>query len=296
MYLVYENDLGRIDMSGGGDGSWRITDITGLELAPKNINTVVYAGQDGQDTLSETTSPRTITIGGDIKNSGQGQYELSKALRVLNAPGVLKLYLEAKERSIKCRCNSFEVQKRNGAVQPFILQLIADKPHFEDLENTIIAIFKEEGNLNGTFTLPCVFTIRTSIANIMNLGDIKTEPIIYIYNISGGTGTPVPAPAPPQKAGFEINNKTTGQSINLLYSSGPDEVVKIDIANRKITSDKPTASNNYGNLINYISYDTFLNAFWLNLGINSIEVLNHNERESINAICEFSNRYIEAVI
>ena len=75
-----------------------------------------------------------------------------------------------------------------------------------------------------------------------------------------------------------------------------DETVTIDIPNRTITSDQPSDENQNGNLINYISDDTFLSAFQLSLGTNHIKAVDHNQSANFDVVCEYSNKYIEAVV
>lgn len=282
MHLIYENDIGKISFSGSGKETWRIKEITGLELPGKNFNVVSYAGQDGQETISEMAAPRVITISGDVCSMDMLQHELSRAVRILNKPGRLKLYLGNRQRKIDCRVNAFELVPRSGVYQPFVLQLIADKPFFEDFKNLSVGVFSRMDMVGNDNILPMALTGRSSEVNINNLGHVKTEPIFYVYNISGGTGEA-------SENGFEILNHTTGQHIRLNYSTIDNEIITIDLPGRKITSNKN------GNLIQYISNDTFLSDFWLSVGANTIEAINNNPNEDINVVCEFTNQYIEAV-
>lgn len=185
MHISYENELGRVSMGGNSQSLWRVVEITGIGLPEKTFNSVTYAGQDGQHTLSSVSNARTITISGNIKNNGQLRYELTRAVKIFNKEGYLKLHFGNKRRKIYCRVNAFEPDKRNGAFQPFVLQLIADKPDFEDFENTTVAVFKRSDKIISPFTLPMIFTERISEVNILNLGDRRSEPVFYITNLGG---------------------------------------------------------------------------------------------------------------
>lgn len=227
--------------------------------------------------------PRVITIGGDIENNSQLQFELSRAVRIFNRPGVLKLFLHNKARKIPCRVNTFETGGRNGAAQPFVLQLICDNPYFEDFESVKMPVFRRVNMLKGVFKFPLVVTLRYTEAILVNTGDVKTEPVFYIQNISGGSGAVT-------DDGIEIINHTTGQSIKLLYSTAPGEEIIINVAERTVKGSVG------GNLLNHLSPDTFLDSFWLEIGRNKVEVISHNEDEQINVVCEYISKYIEAVM
>ena len=170
MFLTFENEKGKVNMGGGCHPLWNITSIVGTGLPSKDFNVVKYTNQDGQETLSEVSTERTITIGGDIRNNGQLQHEVRQAIRVFNSPGALKLQLGNVRRKIFCRVNSFEEVERNGATLPFVLQLVCDKPHFEDFSNTSINVFQTADMVGGDNILPMVLTQRTSEARAINMG------------------------------------------------------------------------------------------------------------------------------
>ena len=73
------------------------------------------------------------------------------------------------------------------------------------------------------------------------------------------------------------------------YHTELNEVIKIDVYNREITSSKGT------DLINYISSDTNLEAFFYDLGKNHIKFNNYNAEENLIAHTEYSNLYIEVL-
>ena len=184
------------------------------------------------------------------------------------------------------------------------MQFVCDYPYFEDKDTKTVPLFEvehllgsttrwclENGQLiqqgveSGTFVLPCMFTRRITKVNVVNIGDVDTEPIIKIrlnggtYNGTGGTpGTLV------------IRNESTNQHIelNLENAENTKEVI-VDIPNRKIYS------QDNKNLIHHLAPTSFLSDFWLQKGQNEICVDNYIS-ESCVVECEFSNKYIEAVI
>lgn len=312
LYITYQNDNGRLDFNGGGGHRpWRILEMDGLGLTGKSLNTAAYPSSVGQRTLSETVSARTISIQCDVNSitgyygsARSNQWEISKALKILNKPGILLIRDGHRTRKINARCVEASQGERYGGYAVFAMQFVCDYPYFEDQETKTIPIFKlesligsgtrwylEDGQLKseaietGTFKLPCMFSRRISEANVINIGDVDTEPIIKIhmqgdtYNgTDGEVGTLV------------IHNESTKQDIvlNLQEAEDVTEVI-VDIPNRKIYSQDKK------NLIHYLSPTSFLSDFWLQKGQNLIKVDNYLSN-SCSVECEFSNKYVEAVI
>lgn len=321
LHITYQNNNGTLEFRGGkGRNSWRIIEIDGLGLATKSFNTAEYPGSVGQRTLSETLSARTISIQCDVSSikscyggTQNNRWEISKALKILNEPGTMLISDGCRTRKITARCVEAVQGERHGGYVIFAMQFVCDYPYFEDKKTKTIPLFKVEKLLGGTtrwytekkeeyedekdrkllsesiesgkFKLPCMFTRRTSNANVINLGDVDTEPIIRVSlggNADDGTngafGTLV------------INNESTKQSIELnLQNTEKITTVTLDIPNRKIYS------QDNQNLIHYLSPSSFLSDFWLKKGQNQISVLN-NMSEFCTVVCEFSNKYVEAVI
>lgn len=293
LHITYQNDIGKLDFKGGnGRHSWRILEIEGLGLTSKSFNTAQYPATIGQRTLSETIGARTISIQCDVNsiashygNTPSNRWEISKALKILNEPGTLLISDGTRVRKISARCVEAVQGERHGGYVVFAMQFVCDYPYFEDKETTKVPLFKVEHLLKSTFTLPCMFTRRTTKANVINIGDVDTEPIIRI-RLNGGTyngtaGTP---------GTLVIRNETTKQEIELnLQDAESTKEVIVDIPNRKIYS------QDNKNLIHHLAPTSFLSDFWLQKGQNLIGVDNYIS-ESCVVECEFSNKYIEAVI
>lgn len=312
LHITYQNDIGKLDFKGGkGHNSWRILEIEGLGLTSKSFETAQYPATIGQRTLSETIGARTISIQCDVNsiashygNTSSNRWEISKALKILNEPGTLLISDGTRIRKINARCVEAVQGERHGGYVVFAMQFVCDYPYFEDKEINKVPLFQVEhllgsttrwylkdGQLTkdaverGTFLLPCMFTRYTSKASVVNIGDADTEPIIKI-RLNGGTyngteGTP---------GTLIISNKSTKQKIelNLEDVESTTEVI-VDIPNRKIYS------QDNKNLIHHLAPTSFLSDFWLKKGQNEICIDNYISESSVVA-CEFSNKYIEAVI
>ena len=312
LHITYQNDNGKLEFKGkNGRNSWRILEIDGLGLAPKRFSSAQYPGSIGQHTSSETVDARTISIQCDVNSvkthygdTSYNQWEISRALKILNEPGSLLISDGRKIRKINARCVEAVQGERYGGYVVFAMQFVCDYPYFEDKDTKSVPLFKvepllgngtrwylEDGQLTsegiegGEFTLPCVFGRYISKANVINIGDVDTEPIIRIhlnggtYTGSGGTlGTLI------------IHNESTKQEIelNLQDAENTTEII-VDIPNRKIYS------QDNQNLIHHLAPTSFLSDFWLQKGSNIIGVDNYISGSCL-VECEFSNKYIEAVI
>lgn len=293
LHITYQNENGKLDFKGGnGRNSWRILEIDGLGIAPKSFNTAQYPATVGQRTLSETTGARTITIQCDVNSiashyggTSSNRWEISKALKILNEPGTLLISDGTRVRKISARCVEAVQGERHGGYSVFAMQFVCDYPYFEDKDTSKVPLFKIEHLLKSTFTLPCMFTRRIAKADVINIGDVDTEPIIRI-RLNGGTyngtaGTP---------GTLIIRNESTKQEIELNLGDAENTTeVTVDIPNRKIYS------QDNKNLIHHLAPTSFLSDFWLQKGQNLIGVDNYIS-ESCVVECEFSNKYIEAVI
>ena len=310
IYITYENETGRLHLNGGnGIYPWKVIDISGLELAGKSLNTAVYPSQVGQTTVSETVDFRTITMSCDVYSRNSNRFEISKALKILNEPGILSFFSSYGKRKIKARCVSAVPGERHGGYQTFALQFVCDYPYFEDWDDTTIPIYKIEKLIgsgkrywyendelkystispdekgSAQFILPCMFSRRTTDATVMNIGDVDTEPIIIITILGNAN------------EGNLIIYKDKGtdaeQKLELMFTGDyiPEngDVITVDIPKRQIYNQKGD------NLLPCLSQDSFLSDFWLNKGKNMIEVENEVST-SCTVVCKYSNKYVEAVI
>ena len=283
--VIIENQYGRLYMGGSGGPQWRITEIDGIGLPEKNFSTVTYPGESGQQTLGFTYGSRTISISGVIMNNGALQRTLESAIQIFQDDVTVKLQFGERKRKAFCHVAVFENNERDVYLQHFVLQFIADNPFFEDWENTKTAVYKRENLLKTTFTLPCVFSKRTNETEILVTGQENSEPIFFIENT-------VSSASALAESGIELTNTLpdgTEQRIFLETTTQDGETITVNIPERTITS------NIRGNLLNTLSDDSFLSDFYLVPGTNRVAVTNYNTAEEISVMCQYNNRYLEAV-
>jgi len=279
MRIIYKNELGAVTLCGGGEGDWRITAVHGLGLAPKAYTVVRYAGADGGDTIGEVVNVRTITVSGDVRSAAVRRRELSRAARVFNKKGVLTVISGNVRRRIDCRATRFEAEDKNAAAAPFVLQFSADDPAFSDIEASVVPIFRRENLIASPFTLPKMFSRRTTEADVINLGDMPCEPVLTIYGARQSGAT--------LAGGDEyiaIANAANSQEIRLSTGVLAEETIAIDIPKRRITSDVR------GDLMAYLDGGSYLSDFWLEPGVNHISA--HSSDANAVMVCEFMGRYV----
>lgn len=280
--LEYKNNLGTVLMQGGGQETpLRVTGIDGIGLAQREYNTAIYSGYDGQETLDSRTLARSITVAVEVADKDAVQV-VRHALDVLSQNGMLYIKDGDIERCIEC--NQVHVSEANrilkGQILTFAVQFVCDSPFFEDTCDTSVPLYKRMKLLKTPFTLPTMFGEIILGGTIEVKGTLSIEPVIIIHY-------------PTKLQGAEsiiLTNETTGKAVRLDYAPNADETITIDIKKRKVTS-----SIN-GNIINYISMDTFLGDFVLVRGQNVISVNVGDVTPEFTIECRYNNLYNEAVI
>ena len=280
MWISFENELGVIRMTGGGESTWRLIAAEGLEPVQYDAETVRMSGREGQTTSSLSSLARTISLKGDIAVNNSSQV-LSKAAEILSGNGYLKISKDTKKRKIPARCTAFLPERDYGGVRSFVMQFICDDPFFTDFESKEEYIRTVEKLLYGGFTLGegIYFSLGSSSAVVNNMGTKYAEPIIEITNdLSNMVGNTI-----------TIRNETAEQTLIINAKlSGEDRLV-IDIPQRKILL-------NDTERLDMLSEESFLSSFYLLSGKNLISVDTGSNSDRLTVKCIFDNRYIEAMV
>ena len=274
MKFTYENERGKIVMHGGGEGIFNIIEIRGLSLPENDIDSVYYPQMAGCIVEKSTPQERVITISADAKDTAGTN--ILRAMNVFSIPGTTTITSGGRTRKIFARCLSFETNKRKGIYVPFVLQLMAENPYFQDVYDTEIIINKREKMLSSSFMLPCAVSIRKVEALLVNKGDVPVEPT---FVISSGNGAVCPD-------GIVIENLDTGAKIKLNTNIGAGETIEIDVKNRRITSNKR------GNIISCLDEETSITSFLLQLGVSTVKISAQDIEGDMHAVCKFNNNYI----
>ena len=281
MEMKFKNALGEVVLNGDSRGEFRICEVEGLGPVLNEYITAIYSNYDGQETLSQRATPRTVTMRLEVASSNSAK-TLRDALRVLEQKGTLYIKTEEFERRIWCSQIQIPDVKRvlKGQIATFTMQLICDSPYFEDAEDLIVPLYKRTKLLSTPFTLPTAFGEIVLGSKLRIDGSISTEPVITLHYPE----------ALETAESIVLINETTGKCIRLDYAPKKDDTVTVDIKSRKITSSVS------GNIINYLADDSFLGDFVLVRGLNIISVNVGDVTAGFTAECRYNNLYSEAVI
>ncbi len=279
--LRFANELGEVLMTGSDRSSVRIKEIEGLAPPAIEYNAAVYAEYDGQQTISKRASARAITVSLELVSESTAAL-VRRIMQVFSKTGTLYIKDENLDRRIECSQIQIPdaVRVLKGKILTFAVQFVCANPYFEDRMDSSAKLYKRNKLLSTPFTLPRAFGSIVTGAEVEIMGVIPVEPIITISY-------------PQSLAGAEyisIQNTTTGKGIVLNYAPVANEVVTIDVKNRAIKSSVA------GNIIRYLSDDTFLGDFVLVKGKNVISADMGDIGAELIIECRFNNLYQEAII
>jgi phage-related protein len=277
MRLKFVSGDKSIEFDGFGEKTASVISVSGLEGVTKNYQTVKYVSVPGQVTLSESVLPREIVVSGDIyiKNSRP----FSDYCIFFNSRGELYVFKGTSRKKIAYKPVYFKQTGKKGDYILFELKIICDFPYFSDSVNNGVDIYKRVDKVKGSFSLPKVFTERTTKADIMNKGQVEAEPVIELSCVSQGV----------YSGGVHIKNLSTGNTLVLGTNMLSGEKMILDVKNRKISSNM--RENCYG----ILSDSCTLADFFLKKGLNEILIENYNSGETIMASICFENLYTEAI-
>ncbi len=280
MFIEYKNSIGSVIMQGNSASLLRVIAAEGLGIAQREYTAAVFADYDGQETVTSRALPRCITLSTEICGKDISA-QLHRVLRILSAPGYLYLGDKTANRRIFCSQTKIPdpVRVLKGKISTLAVQFVCDNPYFEDATETCIALYKRTKELSTPFTLPGMTGTTTTGAELFNKGDISAEPIIRII-------CPM---ALDSAESVVISNLTTGKKLQFSCTPGEGEEIVIDIPNRKIYG------SSIGNMLGFLSDDSFLGDFVLAPGGNILTVAVGDVTSGFTVECTYNNLYSEAV-
>ena len=287
MKVSLKNDFGEFVI--GENGIAKLISIDGIGLPQKEVQTVTYAGQAGQKTLSMRDMPRTITITVDFYGDSDTVLRLYKMIYYKVDITIISGGIRRKISGICTNpqdAESIVYQKMYKTA----LQFVCDDPYFHDLSETKFDLSQRTDKFpnlfeNGKYyiTLPAVATERRNTTAVLNKSAVLVYPIIEIYNNTADSVTDT-------ASGIIITNETTGAKITIDRDMKPNEKISADLPNRSIKS------NIDGDITMHISDDTVLSNFFLEVGNNEIKVENKNTKQETVSVIRFNNCYEAAVV
>lgn len=277
MQLTFTNELGSVTMSGGGGEQIGITSISGLCAPAAERQLISSYDFDGAVACASHLPSRIIGIKGDIRGAAKTRAHIS---RVLSEPCRLDIRGADFERMINVAAAELSFSERLGDYTAFSLALTCDDPYFYDAKENETWLFERKKLITRETVLPAVFSTRLMRAAIDVSGDRPSEPIIKIY---GG------APSGDGDGKIIIENLTSGRSFTLLYTPSEGEEITVDVEKRTIMSSEK------GNILKYISDDSFLADLVLEKGENILRTTADGATGYMYACVNFRNKYVEAI-
>ena len=278
MRLTFENALGKAEMSGGGESGIRITAVSGLGMPSYERRTLTSYDFDGAVESARKIPQRSIVVGGDIIG---GTRKAQKLLKLLSEPCRMVVSCDSFEREIAVSACEAEFTEQNGVYTKFALALTCDDPYFYNAEPTQVGLYEKEKLITDETVLPAVFSIRKTSAKIDLCSDREIEATFVIL------GKRIPDET---EGKIVIENLTTGAVFTLLYVPSDGEIITIDMAERTITSDIN------GNLIEYISDDSFLSDLVIAKDGAELTAIGYGATGDISAYIIYRNKFIEATV
>ena len=279
--MKYKNERGEVILAGGGSSVFRVTAAEGLGLCEKDCQTVIYAGYDGQETVSSRYAARCITVSGDISSSAAAE-ELRRAADVLCGEGYLYVLDGDMRRRIYCKSTVFPDVGLilRGRLASFAVQFMCDSPFFEDAEDMVAAVYARLKNIAKPFTLPCMFGETVTGADVTVRTRRGVEPCVRIYC----------AKTLENAETLKIENETTGKSLTFTHTPTAGETIVIDVKGRTAESSVS------GSIIGSLTDDSYLNEFRLEYGTNRITAEIGGVSLGLTVECVYNNCYEEAMI
>jgi len=281
-FIEFKNKFGTVRID--GDSPIRVSEIDGLAPVSTQQQTVRLIGVPGERTTHRHQDPRYINLTGRIEGSQPIVRSATATMaRVFDnlTEGELTLNMYGKIRKIKCVSESLDLIPKKNYYVDFVLTLKADDPYFYEWQGRKTHLFFIVKNLFDGMVFPRVFSYLNTGGIVTNETNKEVEPVITVY--TGERGAEI-------LTGLHIKNLANGATIDLKYNPADDEVVTIDIADRRITS------NLNGDITRFIDpYTTALNEFVLLPGNNEIEFENLNTDQPTTADITYRILHGEAV-
>lgn len=276
MEMIFTGPGGSFKMDGGGgDAPLKILSAEGLGFLAQKAVTAANPFAGGQLTLSRSPVARLITVAAEAAESGVN-YEGTVAALVHGA-GRLETVHGNRRVYADCYVSDMSVTRaKGGEFERYVFQFTCDYPYFRDSVPVSAALFKRKKLIKNSFTLPAVFSERTTGGELNVTGDRAVLPRIYVGGLSGGEEIPL-----------EIVNETTGAVLRMTLPPGNYGPVILDLWKGRIYSDGRE-------LTKYLDEESFMSDFYLTPGKNRLNIRAMDVSVNTEASVSFENEYLSA--
>ncbi|WP_440894976.1 phage distal tail protein [Amphibacillus sp. Q70] len=216
--LTYENNRGESIVF--YHSPFFIEALTGIGEVDADIQNQRAPYRDGDNYIDTILQPRFVTLEGAINSSNLNEIKnyRKQILKVCNPKlglGKLTLELDGDIKEIYGVLDSVPAfpERSSNPYQRFMVVWKCPNPYWRDPQQVSRSLKAYEGKFTFPFTFPVRFGIEGDITTITNDGDTSAPVIITIQG-------PISRPM--------IENRTTGEYMQINTTIGPEEVLYID--------------------------------------------------------------------
>lgn len=274
----------------GNDSPYALQVIEGTGGGSLYKTTAQYLDTDGAETLDILYEPRPLTIKGYIRATNQSEMHAlrKKMIHILNGKDKGTLEYACPSGVYQTEAELDGLTEWGASMQtfyPFVVYLKANKFYWKSVRENKQTILKAEKMLRTTFTLPCVFSIRSAVSDVWNQGEVDTPFVIEIYASQGQVNLLN------TENGIEIINHTTGKHILINHEMQTGETVRVDTDNISVTS---TTQGNILNKVQFDADDEYETDLSLSLvpGKNELECINYDRSRTIAVVVRYYDMFV----
>lgn len=234
-----------------------------------------FIGQDGEHISNMRYTSRTVSITGNIVADTENEFIAYRQQLFNKCNGKTKAELIYFDGFNKYKASAFANIPQLGEIhatsQIYNVNFILCDFFWISYDKTVIPLFERIDTVETSFTLPCMFTKRTTGNTIYNATDFDIYPVIKIGVLNTET------------VDLKIKNESIGCAIELpSYLLNAGDTIVID-------TEKYTASINRQNIIN--SFNDFSD-WHIKTGENVITVKNGENSVNLNIVVEYNNKLV----
>lgn len=272
-YFKFVSERGTIEFS--LVSPYKMTSHENLNGAETQSSEIRFINSDGAEYENILYEPDELTIKGFIRGESRHTlpYLRANLFKILNGKdkGILYYTCENEEYFTEVLTLRPSVGTRIQNVLDFTAKFLRLSPLWKKSHLNKTDVYKITKKLKTTFTLPCIFSQRTSAVSVVNNGDTDSPCVIKIKCTL--------APVEVGENVITIKNTVTQKKLELNYSPSAGEQIVIDSEKCIVESLKE------GNIINRMK--TGSEFIYLPPGVNEIEALVSNTNYEITAHIEY---------
>jgi hypothetical protein len=266
-----------INNSGGPNAVYLEEDLLGLDLPAIRTSSGNYSGRDGGYIGGQLYSARDITLQGRIFSSNVATLETArKALQnAVKGQGITMGVVTNAGAAYVIYCNLIDFEmpiKRQVSSAPFKIELYASDPTIYDDATGTALTASISRIVSGGYTYPVTYPVTyagsTGPTTVTNSGDVAVYPTI---TLTGAATNPI------------ITNRLTNEFIGLSLTTGPSDVIVIDMRQRTILL-------NGGSIF---ALQTASSTFWtLEPGGNPIALTTSNGSDTVTGVVSWRSGFM----